>query len=314
MATNLKLVKPNKETRTSVDTILITKEIVKTWKLPAFQRPLKANAKVIALAEQLKHSDGVFPGILTIGVLGGQRYLVDGQHRCHAFELSGLEEGFSDVRYRHYESLHEMAEDFVSLNSSLVKMGPDDILRGLESSSEALTSIRQRCPFVGYDQIRRGTASPVVSMSAALRCWNGASRDIPASVGSSAAEMAKTFSTSDADELVSFLNSAMRAWGKDPEYFKLWGNLNLTLCMWIYKRVVLRAWSAKSPRITKEVFGKLLTALSTDTAYLEWLHGRQMGDRDRSPGYRRIKQVFVKRLELELGRKVSFPAPEWVSN
>jgi hypothetical protein len=313
MATNLKLVKPNKETGTSVDTILVTKGVIKEWKLPPFQRPLRVNAKVLEVVEKIKQ-DEVFPGILTIGILGGQRYIVDGQHRCHAFLLSELDEAFTDVRYRYYESMEEMAEDFVNLNSQMVKMGPDDILRGLESTNEGLVSIRKRCPFVGYDQIRRGTASPIVSMSAALRCWYGAKRDIPASVGHSAAAVSKMMTTVEADELVSFLNSAMVAWGKDKEYHKLWGNLNLTLCMWIYQRVVLRAWGPKGTRVTKEQFRKLLTALTASADYLEWLIGRQMSDRDRSPGYKRIKAIFVKRLEMELGKKVTFPAPEWVSS
>jgi hypothetical protein len=313
MAPTLKLIKPNKETGTSVDTILVTKAIIKDWKLPPFQRPLRVNAKVLLVAEGIKR-DEVFPGILTIGILKGQKYIVDGQHRCHAFELSGLDEAFTDVRYRYYDSMEEMAEDFVNLNSQMVKMGPDDILRGLESTNEGLVSIRARCPFVGYDQIRRGTSSPIVSMSAALRCWYGAKRDVPASVGHAASALAKMMTQAEADEIVSFLNSAMGAWGKDKEYHKLWGNLNVTLCMWLYQRVVLRAWSPRAQRITKEQFRKLLTALTASPDYLEWLVGRQMSDRDRSPGYKRMKAIFIKRLEMELGKKTTLPAPEWVSS
>ena len=49
----------------------------------------------------------------------------------------------------------EMGDAFVALNSRLVNMRPDDILRGLEGSIPALQEIRASCPFVGYDQIRQ---------------------------------------------------------------------------------------------------------------------------------------------------------------
>ena len=39
-------------------------------------------AEVRALAEQIKGGDGVIPGVLTIGILDKERYVVDGQHRC----------------------------------------------------------------------------------------------------------------------------------------------------------------------------------------------------------------------------------------
>ncbi len=311
----LKLVKPDKNTGTSTDTILITRELVKEWQVPPFQRAVRTNSKVLALAQEFKTNDGVFPGVLTIGVLKGVRYIVDGQHRLAAFALSEVAEGYSDVRFRHYASMTEMAEDFVLLNSVLVKMRPDDILRGLESSNTALGQIRRDCPFVGYDHIRRGTTSPILSMSALLRCWSAAGRDIPAASGCSAVELTKSITTDDAEQITTFLALAVKAWGRDPEYSRLWSNLNLTLSLWIYLRCVRKQWSARAPKITREQFVKMLSALSADTGYLEWLVGRQLSERDRSPAYRRVKTIFVKRLSDELGgAKVVFPQPEWVAN
>lgn len=307
----LKLVKAEKQTHTQTDTIVITKDVLAEWDLPPFQRPLKANAKVLALAEELKSNGGVMPGVLTIGVLKSKKYLVDGQHRKHAFEISGIEEGYSDVRFRVYDSMAEMAEDFVQLNSVLVRMRPDDILRGLEGSNDALTVLRQKCPFVGYDQIRRGTAAPIVSMSALLRCWVGSGNDTPRAASGSATELARTLSIEEADTCAGFLRVAMTAWGKDQEYFRLWGNLNLTVCMWIYRRMVLTSHSVKVSRISREMFGKCMAALSASPDYLDWLLGRQMGDRDRAPAYRRIKACFVRRIETETGKKQMFPQPEW---
>ena len=48
-----------------------------------------------------------------------------------------------------------MAEEFTRLNSSMVKMRPDDLLRAMESSTLSLQMIRKHCDFVSYDQVRR---------------------------------------------------------------------------------------------------------------------------------------------------------------
>jgi len=47
-----------KRTRTTVDTIMITPDMIAKWKIPTGQRPLRENAKVLALAEQLKLDKG----------------------------------------------------------------------------------------------------------------------------------------------------------------------------------------------------------------------------------------------------------------
>lgn len=304
---------PGAETRTRVDTLLITPKALEQWLVPPFQRPVRINAKVTALAEHLKSEDGVLPGIITIGVLKGKLYIVDGQHRTEAFKLSGLEEGYTDVRYRYFDSLAEMGQEFVMLNSQLVRMRPDDILRGLEGMSEALKLVRLQLPFVGYDQIRRSMHSPIVSMSALLRSWFGSQKDIPGSSHLSAMETATSLTTEEAANMIEFMQLALKAFGRDPEYYRLWGGLNLTICMWLYRRIVVASYSPKVPRLPKELFGKCMATLSASPDYLDWLIGRQLTDRDRSPGYRRIKAAFVKRLEQEMNRKVMLPQPEWVS-
>src|SRR5687767_9903420 len=124
--------------RSRMDTILLTPAVVAKWKTPPFQRPLKINAKVLALAEALKQSGGVLPGVITLGDVDTDRYVVDGQHRVQAFLLSELTEGYADVRICAFDNLAEMGQEFVDLNSSLVRIGPDDVLRGLEGTHEPL--------------------------------------------------------------------------------------------------------------------------------------------------------------------------------
>lgn len=306
--------KAEKTTRTTVDTIIVTPDLVRSWENPPFQRPLRVNDKVRNLAEKIREDGGVIPGVITLGVLGGRTYRVDGQHRGEAFILSECPEGFCDIRVHQFSTMAEMAEEFVTLNSSLSKFKPDDILRGMEASKESLQKIRKACPFVGYDMIRRGEKSPIVSMSTLLRCWFGSSHEVPATGGISAAAMAESLSVDDAQALIAFTQLAHSSWGRDAEYARLWGTLNLTLCMWLYRRTVITPYSQKTPKVTRDQFGRCLMSLSANSQYLDYLVGRQLRDRDRSPAYTRIKTLFTKRLEEEINRRALLPAPAWATH
>lgn len=303
--------KPKKATQTTVDTIVITPSTVRQWKNPPFQRPLKVNAKVTALAQQIKGDGGVMPGVVTLGILNRQEYLLDGQHRREAFLLSGCSEGFTDIRKHFFDSMAEMGMEFVNLNSQLVRLRPDDILRGMEGSNEGLAAIRKSCGFVGYDMIRRSDHSPVLSMSTALRAWFGSASDIPSNGGMSALESVKMVTSEEGDLISAALLLLHGAWGRDPEYHKLWGALNLTIVLWLYRRMVLTEHSHKVKRIGKDLFGKCCASLSADGAYLEWLYGRGLSERDRSPAFGRIKRIFVARLNAETNTKNQLPSPAW---
>jgi hypothetical protein len=302
---------PRKVTKTEVDTILVTKDIVGRWKLPAFQRPLRVNEKVRALAEQIKN-DGVLPGMLTLGKLNGDVYLVDGQHRVHAFLIAETPHGYADVRTCHFETLADMADEFVTLNSQIARMGPDDVLRGLEASSPALQAIRRQCPFIGYDQVRRSEKAPIVGMSAMLRSWAGSAPEVPSSSGLSAAQRAQSLTEDEAERLIEFATICFKAFGRERESWRLWGSLNLTVTAWIFRRTVTGQYSAKSIRLTKDMFTKCLMSVAADGMYSDWLVGRGLSERDRSPCYQRIRQIFVRRIMDETGQKAIFPSPSWV--
>lgn len=301
-----------KRTQTVTDTIMITPESVRKWKAPPFQRPLKTNRKVLALAETLKHTEGVIPGVITLGVFDTDTYLLDGQHRVAAFLIADLKEGYTDIRKHYFDSMAEMGDEWVNLNSQLVRMGPDDILRGLEGSSPLLQLIRRRCHFIGYDQIRRGENAPVISMSACLRFWKASAGDVPASSGlGGARDILAGMLEEEAKELCDFLNLAVQAFGRDKEYSRLWGSLNMTLCMWLYRKMVKTQWSPMVPRMDSETFRKCMTSLSASAEYLDWLVGRQLSERDRSPAYSRIRRIFSERVLAETGKRWKMPQPPW---
>jgi hypothetical protein len=304
-----------------METLIITQDMVVQWRIPPFQRPLSVNSKVRMVTEQIKKDEAI-EGVLTLGKLRNDPtfYIVDGQHRTEAFKLSGIPEAIADVRVCLFNSMAEMAGEFVRLNSSLVRMRPDDILRGLESSTPAMQAIRKSCEFVGYDNIRRNGAGPIVSMSALLRSWSAANYETPAGSNASlgAATLAQNIDQVSVQNLIAFLSTAHAAWGRDPEYFRLWGNLNMALCMWLWNKLVIdrdRSGNKRYALLNIVEFKRCLMSVSANGDYLAWLPGRNLGDRDRSPCYTRLKQIFVRRLseESKTGKKPALPSPAWAS-
>ena len=309
-----------KAQRSTMETLIISVEQVTQWRVPPFQRPVRVNSKVAAIAEQMRRSGCEITGIITLGKVGKEAalYVVDGQHRLEAFRISGLQEIIADVRIVQFETMADMADEFVRLNTALVRMRPDDILRGLEPATPAIRAIKQQCSFVGYDNIRRGgTTGPILGMNTVIRCWRGSAGETPASHNGSIAQTACELDAESVDDLVRFLQTAHAAWGRDPEYYRLWGGVNLTICMWMWRRLVLDTKRTSSRTVVLSVaqFKQCLMSVSADRNYLDWLPGRVMGDRDRSPCYGRLKQIFARRLQEESrdGKRPLLPQPAWAS-
>lgn len=305
-------------TRTKMDTIQLTPSLIETWKKPPFQRTLLVNTRVREVVDAIKESGGIVPGILTLGIIGKETYLVDGQHRIEAFKLSGMKEGYADVRLHWFESIADMAKEFEELNSALVNWKPDDILRARESYMPALQHLRTVCPFIGYTMIRRSTGAPLISMSAVLRCWFGSETEVPLAGTKSSRTAADRLTMEEANGLAAFLELPSTAWGRDAEFFKLWGNLTLCLTMWLYRRTVIAPYTPATTRLTRDQFRLGLQALSADERFLEYLVGRGLNDTSRAPTYNRIKTIFAARLEAGMGgktkaghTKVRLPTPSW---
>jgi hypothetical protein len=304
-----------------METLIFGVSEMRTWKLPGFQRDVRVNQKVMEVSEELKENGGVIPGVLTLGRLGTDKtiYLVDGQHRREAFFISELKECIADVRMCSYSSMTDMAEDYVELNGKLVNMRPDDILRGLEESLPELRRVRSCCDYVTYGQVQRtNTAKAAIGMSALLRCWSMSRVDVPSRHSPRATVLAEALDAAEADRLILFMQTARSAWSDDPENYRLWNSLNLTICMWMWRRLVLdkNRGVKKSVVLSAEDFRKCLMSVSASADYMEWLVGRQIGERDRAPCYGRLKAIFVKRLSD--GRdvkspKLMFPQPSWAA-
>jgi hypothetical protein len=313
--------KPALEVHRSVsETRLLTIADIETWARPRFQRPIRINHKVMQFVEELKTNGGIIGGVITLGQVPNDPTLftVDGSHRLEAAKLSELREFIADIRIMQFASMAEMAEEFVRLNSHLVSMRPDDILRGLEENMPLLRQLRETCDFIGYDNVRRGTHSCVVGMSPLLRCWFGSDNDTPSqNAGGSSVILCERLDDLQLQSLTAFLNTAYSAWGGDPEYYRLWSNLNLTMCMWLWRQLVLKQEKQKGRRyIVLHVtqFKQCLMSVSASTQYVDWLLGRTMNERDRSPCFQRLRTIFLKRL-VEMGVKHPiFIKPSWDKN
>jgi hypothetical protein len=306
--------------RIVTETKIFTADEIGAWRVPPFQRPLHVNDKVRALSESIKLDGGVIPGVVTIGIIKDQTaiYIVDGQHRLEAFRISGLPECLTDVRFMRFETIAEMAEEFVNLNSRLVNMRPDDMLRGIEPTMPVLQKLREKCKFVGYGRIRRSEESPILSASLVVRLWAGSMTETPTATGPTAVRVVEAMTTESVNDLIAVLKLCEGAWGRDSQYARLWSSLNLGLCMWLWRRMVRESDRTSNKRWIKldsRQFSNCLMSLSADSMYLDWLQGRQLTDRDRGPGYKRIKKLFTARLVVD-GFKgtVRFPQPPWVTD
>lgn len=298
------------ELRHHTEVMILTKDGVEAWLRPPFQRPVRMNAKMTQIADEIRRTQQI-PGVVHIGILPDKKhYLIDGQHRIEAFRMSGVAESLADVRHVYCSTMAECAAEFRRLNGSITRMRPDDILRAYEDASPALQYIRRECPFVGYDNIRRNENQPVLSMSMVLRVWKISGFDVPTSTCGSAESVVESMDEGDAYQLCRFLDCCYTAWQRHPETIRLWGALNLVICAWLWRNTVMVA-TARGTRLTPELFTKGLMALTTMGMYIDWIVGRKLGDRDRSPCYVRVKQIFITRLQSDIGKRITLPSPPW---
>jgi hypothetical protein len=305
--------------RSHTETMILSLEEMDQWVLPPHQRHFRMNKKLVQVAEEIKDSGGILKGIITLGRLPNDpvTYLNAGQHRREACRLSGLKQFLTDVRTVEFNTMAEMATDYMAEQDHIAKPMPDDQLRALEFSHKPLQIIRKTCPFVGYGHVRQYVNGPILGMSVVLRCWHGSEYETPTtSAGAgNATDIARRYTEEDAELLTQFLNVAYDAWSNDYQNNKLWGALNLTMCMWLWRVLVLdteRRGSRRWVVLDANQFKRCLMSLSADDDYREWLVGRTMSDRDRSPCYKRMRALFIKRLQAE-GRhpKLLMPQPAW---
>jgi hypothetical protein len=139
------------------------------------------------------------------------------------------------------------------------------------------------------------------------------SRDVPSFGGFGAVIVAGQLDHEETIKLMQFLNLCFSAWRRDTEYRTLWGSLNMILCAWLYRRIVIGGAGkglSRATRMTQEQFRAGLQSLSAGE-YMEYLVGRRVSDHDRAPAYNRIKNIFAKRYLTDTKQRLLLPQPTW---
>ena len=311
---------PRRKTRTAVtETKLLTADDLRSWQIPPVQGIFKVNKKVLGYIEDLKESGGIIGGVITLGRLPNdpRLWIVDGLHRTSGALVTELLEFIAEVRIIDFPNMGELADEYVKMNTPFRGKRPDDILRAMEENLPCLKLLRAQCDFIGYGNVRRAvTGSPVIGMSQVLKCWFGSKQETPGTSGGiNPRGLAEQIDEKDIEQLSAFLNTVYAAWGNDPEYYRLWGALNLTMCMWIYHQLVLKKdIRRKVVMLTVAEFGRCMMSVSAASDYVDWVRGRNMSERDRSPCYTRLRKIMGARITDDTGRRAMFPQPSWCKN
>jgi hypothetical protein len=218
----------------------------------------------------------------------------------------------AELRWEFFDDYAKMALRFDKLQRHMAKMKPDDGLRALEHSVPVLAYIKKSCLFVGYGKIQRAeSTSASLSMSVLVRCWVGSESAVPTSSPGAARELVQAMDQSTAERCVEFATLAFRAWENNSEFGPLWGTVNLTLCIWLYRRMVLAPSTEVKP-MTREQFGRFLMAL-TDDDYIEFLRGKQMTRNSRNAVMTRLETrltTFLKKVDPKV-RRPCLPKRDW---
>lgn len=227
---------------------------------------------------------------------------------------------FAKIQYEYHDSMIAMAERFEKLNTPIERIKRDDIYRCNLNRSPSIDALVKKCPFIGFGAVKRnGTNSACVArVSGILRYWYSSRPEVPVARMPSARDTVAWFDKEDTvDDLVTFLGLCHRAWSSSPEYSSLWNPFNMTLCMWLYRRICLEVTS-KGLQVTNELFYLCLLSLTGNRDYLAWLaaaHGGRSMNRDRNEGYRRITDSFRRTIQDSLGGKKCFlPVPTWMQH
>lgn len=329
----------DKNDREVMQTVFVDAEILAEWKRPKLQRPLQLSRKVYELAEAMqleaaKDPDEAWcriPGVITLGKVLEKdykgTYLLDGQHRidgalklaCGPILVPGgvsVRQALTNAREKTFDTFAEMGTEFANLNSQLVATKPDDILRALSEMNPHLADIEKACPFIGYDRTGKHKETVLLSMSAALRTWFGSGGLVPAS-GPPARDTIKYCDDTQTAKIIDFYSACAEAGWALPTLQRLWSTLNLSINMWLWRRVVLgesvqRFHGGQAPLVLeRKQYVECMREVASTKAYIEWLGGRSLRYQDRQPCYGRLKDMFTERL-AKLGRtSPRFPMAEW---
>jgi hypothetical protein len=206
------------------------------------------------------------------------------------------------------------------MQTSICRSTPDHRLQSLEPRCPNLLHFREGCKdIVTYGRVIKGRGR-VLPVSHALRCWASSNEDPPAKNVTNTEILAQGLTALDVQQLSGLLHSLIRVWGDQREYKCLWGPLNLTLCMWLYRRMVIGV-PAPAPNVTRLTSGQFEAGVAglTHSSYRSALGNKKLrkeGEADeREYIYGQLGNFFMQGLRSCRGfqnKVIRCPVPtEW---
>lgn len=303
-----------------VEMRVLTQEVFESWDSPPFQRPVSVG-KNVAKASLTMQDTGCIMTAIYLGVWEGKTYIVDGQHRRVAFIGSGLDRVVAPVITKYYKDdtpgLLEMCEDFLLIQAHIKNPTANDKLRALEPMSSGLQKIRKECPFVGYGGFRCNKNSPIVSMAQVIRSMVTSGQEELGSPAKSAVVHAREMTLHEANSLTIFLKLAFEAWGRDKEHKPLWTPMNMSLCLWFFRRMLKAPSPNKDSKgdVTQQQFSNIFFELLSNRRYRSLLQansGGRLGDPEvRNPVLKELMRAIKRSLKRDKVRDYYMPDPSW---
>jgi hypothetical protein len=288
----------------TVNDVLIDRHLaLEVWQVPEYNRETTDTKKVNELVEALLREPVLRYDHFIISCRECVLRKVDCNHRVRAFEKSGLPAIRVNIHYIRFDSEEEEVEAYRQKQYQLKRSTPNDRLKVVARTHQPLQRIAELCNFVTFDKACAGQAGKLVTMSTVVQVYEWSKTNPPRSRSvSSIEDLAKTLTAEDAAQIVEFLLLCR-------EYFEvknpsLWKVSNLTLCLWLYRRLIWREevedtrWS----RMTSQEFGSGLGALS-NTTYAGRITNKTLShDTDRNAIWRHLIGGFRQGLGTTHGR------------
>jgi len=270
-----------------MEVTVISKAEARRWVVPEeVQRKYRETKKHEGLVEYIEENEEI-PDVIMLGTLPNDPtiYIVDGQHRQVKFLASRVNEAFARIRWEEYDTMEQIGLAFYTANGGKSLLtSADDMLRSKHLSSPPLYRLVTECPFIGFDYIRFGDGGPVMSASAAVKSWIASGLDKPRSaLGKSVGVLVDNVTDEETEDMIRFYKMCYKVWGKDKENRRMWLNINVALCAWLYRRLVLgQKKIGRLSSLTEEEFEYCLATLAAndivkDSASAQSAHQQNAG-------------------------------------
>ena len=281
------------------------------WKLPNWGREPKSNDIVVSVAADLQVNPHL-KSTLILGIYDNAIWKIDGNHRLLGFLTSGLPSMTAYCMFHKCTSHEDMYRIYRIYQRHIRTPTKDDNLKGFEVTHPPLKTISSKCKFVTYGSLKDYETSRI-KMTSVVQAWFDSLSYLPKHVRSNIEEQAKKIDESAARKINEFLMVCKE--GLTLQISVLWKQINITLLLWLYRRVVWEMVDEEHegsdyPVLTKDEFVCGLQGLQA-SSYYQALFQREL-EKDRLETYNSLISHFRNNLRsCGIKRRMTLPKPNW---